>query len=177
MGASEIESKLKKTTKDEVNDQEAVKEQAFREAAVEYLFTQPEFKEKTENFLSKFSDFIEPNPRSMKRLVTAFGLWRARDILSGSYSDEDKLAQWVILSQRWPLMANFLEEHPGIADIIKDKPRKEWEKILEENNVDKQDRELFLDPAICNILLGKGDSDEDIGKPLDSDTIRKLASL
>ena len=113
----------------------------------------------------------------MKRLVTAFGLWKARDILSGSYSDEDKLAQWVVLSQRWPLMANFLEGHSWIADIIKDEPREGWDKILKENNVNEQDRDMFLDPAIRDVLLGKGDLDEDVGKPLDSDTIRKLASL
>ena len=55
---------------------------ALREVFVEQIFTRPEFKRKTENFLKKFSEFMEPNPRLMKRLVTAFGLWRARDILT-----------------------------------------------------------------------------------------------
>jgi hypothetical protein len=104
-----------------VNEQEfrkAAEGQAFREELVKRVFARPEFKEKTENFLRGFSRYIEPNPRSMKKLVTAFGIWRARDVLSGSYVDDDKLARWVIISQRWPTVENFLEQQPDVADAI-----------------------------------------------------------
>jgi hypothetical protein len=96
----------------------AAEGQAFREELVERVFARPEFKEKTENFLKGFSRYIEPNPRSMKKLVTAFGIWRARDVLSGSYVDDDKLARWVIISQRWPTVESFLEQRPEVADAI-----------------------------------------------------------
>jgi predicted Rossmann-fold nucleotide-binding protein len=92
--------------------------QGIRENLVERVFARPEFKEKTENFLEGFSRYIEPNPRSMKRLVTAFGIWRARDYLSGSNVDDDKLARWVIINQRWPIVENFLEQQPEVADGI-----------------------------------------------------------
>jgi predicted Rossmann-fold nucleotide-binding protein len=167
MPESQKESRLRSPTG------EPIKDQGFCEAVVEDMFGQSEFKEKTENFLRKFSRFMEPNPRSMKRLVTAFGLCRAADILSGSYVDEDKLARWVIITQGWPLVANFLEEHPEIVDKINSKNMKEWEETLRESGVEERDRKMLLDPAIGNVLLGG----RDVGKPLDSDTIRRLVSL
>lgn len=180
MTDAKIESKFKETTprsttddviKDQASRDQVIGDQALREIFVESRFSQPEFKEKTENFLKKFSSFMEPNPRSMKRLVTAFGIWRARDILSGNYVDEDKLAQWVIISQRWPTVANFLEKYPEIPDIIKGRRREEWDRILQEKGIQARDRNIFLDPAIGDVLLGNG-----VGKPLDNDTIRKLSS-
>jgi len=173
MNSSNLDRKLKANlgTKIETESQ-VVEDQAFREVIVEQIFTRPEFKEKTENFLSKFSSFMEPNPRSMKRLVTAFGIWRARDILSGSYIEEDKLAQWVIISQRWPLMATLLEEHPEIVDIIKGKEKQKWGEILEEKGFNESTRQMLLDPAISDVILGSV-----VGKPLDSEAIRQLSSL
>ena len=193
LNGSAIENRLKSTEDGTVEDhsfpeavREALADQAFREAVVEHVFARPEFKEKTENFLREFSRFMEPNPRSMKRLVTAFGLWRARDVLSGSYIDDDKLARWVIISQRWPMVANFLEEHPEVADIIANfleehpevadpvngKGREDLDNKLKESGVEEEAiRKMLSNVTIINVMLGK-----DVGKALKGDTVRKVAS-
>ena len=156
---------------EKVNDK-AEKDQKSRENFVENMFTRPQFKEKTERLLGKFSRFMEQNPRSMTRMVSAFGLWHVRDILSEYNTDEDKLAQWVIINQRWPMMASFLEERPEIVDKIIGKDTRCWDKILEDEKVGELEKKMFLDPAIADVLTGKGVT----GKPIDSDTIRNLAS-
>jgi hypothetical protein len=120
------------------------------------MFARPEFKEKTENFLRDFSRFMEPNLWSMKRLVTTFGLWRARDVLSGSYIDDDKLARWVIIRQRWPMVANFLEEHPEVADTINGKGREDLNKKLKETGVQEESiMKMLSNSTIINVMLGK----------------------
>jgi hypothetical protein len=175
LNESAVENKLKSTKDGVIKNQtfrDALNNQIFRETVVERVFAQPEFKEKTENFLKDFSRFMEPNPRSMKRLVTAFGLWRARDVLSGGYIDDDKLARWVIISQRWPIVANFLEEHPEVTDIINVRAAEDWDQILKNAGVEEESiRKMLSNSTITDVLLG-----DSTGTPLDSDTVRKLAS-
>jgi KAP family P-loop domain/SLOG cluster4 family len=165
MTDSEIGHMLKSTSGS------AIEDQTFREAVIERRFTQPEFKEKTENFLKDFSRFMDPTPRSMKRLVAAFGAWQARNILSGNSIDDDCLAEWVIIYQRWPMMANFLEQHPEVVDAIKRKNRKDWNKILQKKGVEEHIRNMLSNSIVGDVVSGK-----DVGTPLDSDTIRKLVS-
>jgi hypothetical protein len=152
------------------------KERAFREVAVERL-AQPESEKITENFLRKFSSFLEPNPRSMKRFVTAYGLWRAKDILAGGYIDENILARWVIITLRWPIIAHYLEEHPDVADWIDRIPhgREVGAKlafIVKNTRVGEDLARMLLEPQFLDVLGGQFE-----GRHLDGKTIQTLVSL
>lgn len=88
-----------------------VQEQAMRAAAAEQI-TSPEASKRTEHRLQKFEHLLEPNPRSMKRLVNAFGLHQATQLLEGRRVSPEALARWTIVELRWPLLADFLSAHP-----------------------------------------------------------------
>ena len=68
-------------------------------------------------------------------------------------------------------MASFLEERPEIVDKIVGKDMKDWDSILMAEKMGQLEKKMFLDPAIADVLTGNG-----VGKPLDSYTIRNLAS-
>jgi hypothetical protein len=81
----------------------------------------PDLRTRTEHTLKTFSHLLEPNPRSMKRLVNAYGIQRdlrlieARGTGRGAVSAEH-LALWTIVRMRWPLLADFLASSPGLVD-------------------------------------------------------------
>jgi hypothetical protein len=81
-------------------------------AAAAEQITSPEASKQTEHRLQKFEHLLEPNPRSMKRLVNAFGLHQATQILEGRKVSPEALARWTIVEMRWPLLADFLGAHP-----------------------------------------------------------------
>jgi hypothetical protein len=67
----------------------------------------------TEHRLQKLAHLLEPNPRSMKRLVNAVGMAQARGILEGRTASPETRARWAMLSLRWPVLADFIADHPG----------------------------------------------------------------
>lgn len=93
-------------------------QRAIREEAVVRLAA-PEIVERTEHALRSFAALLDPNPRSMKRLVNTYSVNRALATLSHLDIKRDRLALWTILSLRWPLLAEFLEQNPDkINDVI-----------------------------------------------------------
>lgn len=100
--------------------------QAAAEAAVLRL-AEPELERETEHMLQAFAPLLEPNPRSMKRLVNAYGIASAVEILR-SASDgigarahhSDQLVLWTILDLRWPLLADYLAGNPAAAKQMLD---------------------------------------------------------
>ena len=93
-------------------------DRVFREEAIVRLSDQ-DVEIYTEHLLKPFTPLLEPNPRSMKRLVNAYGIARAIDILKGGTTVErKKLALWSILSLTWPLLAQYLEHHPEKINYI-----------------------------------------------------------
>lgn len=81
--------------------------------------------------LRRFEDLIEPNPRSMKRLVNAYGIYQSLaffqnpEVLSDA-KRQDQFALWIIACHRWPAFMEWLEDHPEAADaLIKGEPRPE----------------------------------------------------
>jgi hypothetical protein len=75
-----------------------------------------------EHFLAGYQHLIEPNPRAMKRLLNAYGFRRGFDIQSRRRSDPDALVRWTILENRWPILADYLENRSGgrmESEIIK----------------------------------------------------------
>lgn len=87
-----------------------------------------------EHSLLKYYDLLEPNPRSMKRLVNSLALEKAVNYLSGlsGQIDDDHLVRWSILKSRFPLVAVELKKdrqsfvvysdetaYPEIAPLLK----------------------------------------------------------
>lgn len=64
-----------------------------------------------EHSLLKYFELLEPNPRSMKRLVNSLALEKATNYLSGlsDLIDDDHLVRWAILKSRFPLIANDMK--------------------------------------------------------------------
>jgi hypothetical protein len=92
-------------------------QRAIREEAVVRL-AEPEVVERTEHALRPFAGLLDPNPRSMKRLVNTYSVNRALATLSHIDIERDRLALWTILSLRWPQLAEFLERDPArIIDV------------------------------------------------------------
>lgn len=74
--------------------------------------------ERTEHTLRPFYEFLEPNPRAMKKLVNAYSVNRSLSVLLHLETDRERLAQWTILSMRWPIVSEYLEVYPEKADKI-----------------------------------------------------------
>ncbi|HZI19704.1 MAG TPA: P-loop NTPase fold protein [Pyrinomonadaceae bacterium] len=78
-----------------------------------------------EQFLQRFAPLLEPNPRAMKRLVNAYTVLRDAALLAGVdvLGDLDvrkQLALWAIVSLRWPMLEEYLEQHPEEIDLIRE---------------------------------------------------------
>lgn len=59
----------------------------------------------------------------MKRLVNTYSLARDIRILEGSKVEREKLALWTIITMRWPLLTEYIEEdYDRIKPIIGVKP-------------------------------------------------------
>jgi hypothetical protein len=54
----------------------------------------------------------------MKRLVNAFDLHQAVNLLSHIDVQPDALAAWTIVEQRWPQLADVLSEQPDLLSAI-----------------------------------------------------------
>lgn len=125
-----------------------------RSAAVRQLAT-PELARQSEHDLSRFAPLMESNPRSMKRLVNAYGVELAHQVISGHSSrlehPRERLALWTILKSRWPLLAEYLADRPEAVDALKAGA------VPEDVDADA-DRpylaKLFRDPAVRRVVDG-----------------------
>lgn len=59
--------------------------------------------------LEHFVDFMEANPRAIKRLINAVGLTQARVVLEWRTVAFDDIVRWTILELRWPHIAAWVE--------------------------------------------------------------------
>jgi len=107
----------------------AVEHQAAAEAAVLRL-AEPELEEQTEHMLQSFAPLLEPNPRSMKRLVNAFGISSAVEILRRTAMNDangstpvstEEPALWTILDLRWPLLGDYVARHPDATGASRER--------------------------------------------------------
>ena len=107
---------------DRLSQGSAAERRAARAVAVRKLST-PELVQATEHTLSRFAPLLEPNPRAMKRLVNAYGVERALQIIGGHSTALDypreRLALWTILKSRWPLLADYLADEPDAVEQLK----------------------------------------------------------
>jgi hypothetical protein len=149
-------------------------DQAFREEAVKRMATQTAVKD-TENMLRPFATLLEPNPRAMKRFVTAYGVHRAVAVLAGVNSLLDKtgrkqLALWTIASLRWPLLAEYLADHPEMVGQVGVEPLADPGPDVAP--IPANLRALFQDEDVDRVVRGEG-----VDTSLDEDIIRACALL
>jgi hypothetical protein len=75
----------------------------------------PDMQLQLEKLLLEFAPLLENNPRSMKRLMNAYGIERDRLLREGrllTKTERRQLALLTILRMRWPLLAEHLRDHP-----------------------------------------------------------------
>jgi hypothetical protein len=104
--------------------------------------TSPEAVRAAEHRLQPLGHLLEANPRSMKRLVNAYGLNHARAFLEGRKVSVEALARWTIIELRWPLLADYLTRNwPEIAAGV-----------LPPAAVPAEIRELMSDPDVRAVI-------------------------
>jgi len=85
---------------------------------------------KTESFtianrhrLTRFVDLMDANPRSMKLIVNAFGVYvnlaRVSGVLDMDETFLDEVALWTILEIRFPRVAEYLARFPNQVEVFK----------------------------------------------------------
>ncbi|MDQ6773794.1 MAG: KAP family NTPase, partial [Candidatus Dormibacteraeota bacterium] len=139
--------------------------QALREAAVVRL-ADADVTAETEKMLANFAPLLEPNPRSMKRLVNAYGVQRDMAMYAEADIPKKELALWTIASLRWPLLTEQLEKAPALVDAIvleMEPPRTPELEPL---------RVLFTDPDVRRVFGGEG-----IGVKLTAKTVTVLSGM
>jgi hypothetical protein len=99
-----------------------VEQQARLEAAAIQLATST-LEQDTEHALLPFRVLLDSNPRALKRLVNAYGIARAVEILTHREIEGDRQAQhrtalWTILNLRWPRLGDHLIEYPDHVEAI-----------------------------------------------------------
>lgn len=120
---AEAEKELRgKTSHEEIQEQidrteEGSLERETIRAAAAKQTTSREAMRAAEHRLQPLAHLLEPNPRSMKRLVNAYGLNQARAFLEGRTVEVEALARWTIVELRWPILADYLASNwSDIAD-------------------------------------------------------------
>lgn len=151
------------------SESDPIVRQAYREEAVIRLGT-AEVEAHTEHALKDFADLLEPNPRAMKRLVNAYGVRRSVDWLAGGNTNSEQLALYTILELRWPLLAEYLAEHPSMVEHIGSD--RSLENIPETKKVPENVRTLFTDQDVLDVILGRT-----VAAFLDEAAIRACAGL
>ncbi len=133
----------------------------FARQAVQKLAT-PTGVAQTEHMLRPFAALLEPNPRAMKRLVNAYGVREASDLLAGGMADPKQLALWSILSVRWPLLAEYLETHPEAVEYFG------GEAAPDDAQIPESLRLLGHEAAVRRVIRGDA-----VGAFLDADAIHR----
>lgn len=131
----------------------------------------------TEYFLKPFDELAEPNARAMKRFVNAYTFLRDLAILGGSnvlfdLNARRQLALWSIVSLRWPLLKDRLEERlqeypdesPDVIKLIRDS------QPVPIN--DPEIQQLLRSPEVIRVFKGGT-----IGTGLDKETICSLVGI
>lgn len=111
------------------------------------------FETYTRYFLKEFSHLLEPNPRAIKRLVNAYGIYRSLGLLQDyqlldSKEKRKQFVLWTIASLRWPAFMEWLQDNPNEVDVIVNgaKPTLDW----------KEFEPLQTQPDICKVFQGHG---------------------
>jgi KAP-like P-loop domain-containing protein/ClpA/ClpB-like protein len=109
---AEIEEKVGTLIREHGENRDDVMEAAMRR------MNSPTLDDELEKLLSEFAPLLEKNPRSMKRLMNAYGIERDRLLRNGYLLTREERRQLVLLTilwLRWPLFAEYLRATPEDA--------------------------------------------------------------
>ncbi len=115
----------------------------------------PEMQEQLEKLLLEFAPLLENNPRSMKRLMNAYGIERDRLLREGrllTKTERRQLALLTILRMRWPLLAEHLRSHPEDFPLCTTAGRLPLDHPFEAVLRDRELRELFGGEVVAEQL-------------------------
>ena len=101
--------------------------------------------ERLEHTLKPYFNLLEPNPRAMKRLVNAYSATRALTLLAQVDIEQHQLALWTILNARWPQLADYLSEYPGMVEKIGQ---------VDLGSVPDELKKLFSDEDVIKVVQG-----------------------
>ncbi|MCH6568979.1 MAG: pentapeptide repeat-containing protein [Acidobacteria bacterium] len=137
-------------------------QQALLDVAAKRIM-QPAARKKSEHLLQPFVDLLDPNPRAMKRFVNAYAFRKAIALLGGGDMETGPLALWTLMELRWPLLADYLTDHPEMVERIGSE--------LASDGIPADIKELFTDGAVLAVVQGN----DPVRRPaLDEMTIRKI---
>ena len=123
----------------------------------------PAARSKSEHLLQPFADLLDPNPRAMKRFINAYSFRRAIALLEGGDMETGPLALWTLMELRWPLLADYLSDHPEMVERIGSE--------LTSDGIPADIKELFTDSAVLAVVQGN----DPVRRPaLNERTIRKI---
>lgn len=173
ISAAKSESELIQLTKNE-KDQSVLMHREIVEKAVVRLAS-PEVEERLEHFLVPYSEFLEANPRAMKRLVNSYSANRALDFLSETRIDQHQLALWTIIQSRWPQLAEELEKDPRLINMIG--PKDGLKDVSDDlkasfEGLPDELKNLFEDAEVYNVFRGGS-----FNMPLLKETIAQCAQI
>lgn len=114
---SELNAKLRESSGDALQDQARVAAAILKSSHSEI------FEHANRHRLTQFVDLMDSNPRSIKLVVNAFGIYVNLARVAGvRYMDEeflDQVALWTLLMVRYPRVAEYLERFPQNMDVFK----------------------------------------------------------
>ncbi len=123
----------------------------------------PAARQKSEHLLQSFVDLLDPNPRAMKSFLNAYALRKAIALLGGGDIETGSLALWTLMELKWPLLADYLTDHPEMVERIGSD--------LAADGIPPDIKELFTDSAVLAVVQGN----DPVRRPaLDERTIRKI---
>ena len=137
--------------------------QILREEIVNSLSIGEEEK-RLENKLSEFCDIVEPNPRSMKRIINDMSTLKALTILYEQNIKEEELILYTILKLQFPQLSEFFWDNPEKLDDLHDSKSE----VIGDKNLDA----LLKDPEVKKLFCySMKDNSE---HKLDSDFMRRM---
>jgi peptidoglycan hydrolase-like protein with peptidoglycan-binding domain len=147
----------------------AAKRETLREALV-IRAAAKDITEQTEYLLTDFAGLLESNPRAMKRLVNAYSFETKLQLLEREWVEADeygmqRLALWMIVSLRWPVLIDHLIEHP------------EWVENIVEGSGPPDDAPDDLQPLFKNERVRRVFKGEGVDVSLRPEHVRTLARL
>ena len=87
-------------------------------------FSDRAIEESPDHPLADFHPLLEPNPRSVKLFVNAYGVARSMLTMQEQFVAVEQLALWTVLEVRWPRLADYLRENPERASTLSDGPER-----------------------------------------------------
>jgi hypothetical protein len=145
------------------HDKSFAEEQAMREELIVRLAAPDITKDIERHTLGPFAPLLEPNPRSMKRLVNAYSVNRALSTLGHLDIPQEKLALWTILAMRWPKLAEHLEDEPEDINLIGQPQKIDGKSLISD---------LLDDKEVIRVVQGG-----QVAAALDEKTIEQCALL